>query len=50
MVMSKERIVPPSKRELSAASKLLKKGNPAGARVMADASVAKREGAKRSRR
>ena len=39
----KETIIPPNKKELSPASKLLKKGNPAGARVMADKSVAARQ-------
>ncbi len=43
----KERIIPPSKKETSAGSKVLRKGNPAGGRVMADASVAKRQGVKR---
>jgi len=44
---SKERIIPPSRKDLSQASRLLKKGSGAGGRVLADASVAKREGAKR---
>jgi len=43
----KERIIPPSKRDTRAGSKALRKGNPAGGRVMADASVAKKQGAKR---
>ena len=40
----RETIIPPNKKELTAASKLLKRGNPAGARVMTDKSVAVREG------
>jgi hypothetical protein len=42
----KETIIPPNKKEGSAASGLLRKGSSAGARVMADLSVAKREGVK----
>jgi len=40
----KETIKPPTKAELTDASGLLRKGSPAGARVMADKSVAVREG------
>jgi hypothetical protein len=43
----KEKIVPPSKRELKDASGELKKRHPSGGRTMADQSVAKRQGAKR---
>jgi hypothetical protein len=43
----KERIIPPSKKATRAGSKALRRGNPAGARAMADASVAKRQGVKR---
>ncbi|WP_316196274.1 MULTISPECIES: hypothetical protein [unclassified Bradyrhizobium] len=43
----KERIVPPKKSTGTQASGGLKKGNPVAARVMADLSVAKRQGAKR---
>ena len=43
----KETIKPPSKKELADGSKQLKKQHPSGARTMADASVAKRQGAKR---
>ena len=42
-----EKIIPPSKQVDTKASKQLKKGNPVGARVMADASVAKRQKVKR---
>lgn len=47
MAKSKERIIPPSKKDTSSGSKLLRAGNPAGGRVMADKSVAKKQGAKR---
>jgi hypothetical protein len=43
----KEKIIPPSKKALKDASKLLRKKHPAGGRTLADKSVAKREGAKR---
>lgn len=43
--MAKERITPPTKRELKDASRLLRQGHPAGGRVLADKSVAVREGA-----
>jgi hypothetical protein len=46
----KERIKPPSKRDLSAASKSLRSGSGVGGRVMADQSVAKKQGAKRTPR
>lgn len=42
-----ERIVPPSTKELRDASPQMKKGHSSSARTMADASVAKRQGAKR---
>ncbi|MBS0362982.1 MAG: hypothetical protein JSR98_16515 [Proteobacteria bacterium] len=41
----KETIKPPTKRELTDASKELRKGHPSGGRVMADKSVAVRQGA-----
>jgi hypothetical protein len=44
----KERIKPPTKRELTDASKQLKKGHSSAGRVMADASVAKREGVRKA--
>lgn len=40
----KERIIPPSKRETHAGSSSLRQGSPAGGRVLADQSVAKRQG------
>ena len=40
----KETIIPPNKKELKPASKLLHQGNPAGGRVMADKSIAARQG------
>ena len=40
----KETIIPPNKKELTPASKLLRSGNQAGGRVMADKSVAARQG------
>jgi len=46
----KERITPPSKKELRDGSKQMRKGHSSGARAMADASVAKRQGAKRKGR
>lgn len=42
--MAKETIKPPSKKDTSAASKDLRKGSPVGGRVMADKSVAVRQG------
>ncbi len=45
----KERIIPPSRRELRDASGQLKKRHSSGGRTMADQSVAKRQGAKRSK-
>jgi hypothetical protein len=50
MVKRKETITPPSRKELVDASKQLRKGHSSGGRTMADASVAKREGVKRSGR
>jgi len=44
---SKERITPPSKKDTTQASKLLRQGSGAGGRVMSDASTAKKQGAKR---
>jgi hypothetical protein len=43
----RERIIPPSKRETTSGSSALRKGSSSGARVMADASVAKKQGVKR---
>lgn len=43
----KERIIPPKSSTGSKASSGLKKGSPVAARVMADLSVAARQGAKR---
>ena len=40
----KEKIAPPTKRELSDGSKELKKGHSSGGRTLADASVARRQG------
>ena len=44
---TKERIIPPSKKSKTSGSEELKEGSSAGARVMADASVAKRQKVKR---
>ena len=44
----KETIIPPNKKELTPASKLLRGKNSAGARVMADKSVSIRQGATRN--
>jgi hypothetical protein len=49
MAKRKETIIPPNKRELADASPEMRKGHSAGARTMADASVAKRQGAKRGK-
>ena len=46
----RERIIPPSKRAGHAGSRDLRKGDPAGARVLSDLSVAKRQGVKRPKR
>jgi hypothetical protein len=47
----KETIKPPTKRELTDASKELRKGHPSGGRTLADKSVAVRQGvAKTSKR
>lgn len=43
----KETIIPPSRKDLSDASKQLKARHPSGGRVMADKSVAVRQGASR---
>jgi hypothetical protein len=43
----KERIIPPSKKTDTQASKALKGGSGIGGRVLADASVAKGQGVKR---
>jgi hypothetical protein len=40
----KETITPPTKRETSAASRDLRRGDSSGGRTMADASVARRQG------
>jgi hypothetical protein len=45
----KERITPPSKKDVKAASKELRGRSGPGGRVMADQSVAKRQGAKRQK-
>jgi len=45
----KETITPPSKKALKDAAKELRKGHSSGGRTLADASVAKREGATRKR-
>ena len=47
---TRERIGAPTKRELTQAAKDLRNGDPAGARAMADASVAKRQGVKRGKK
>lgn len=43
----KERIIPPSKKDLRQASKALRRGSGIGGRVMADQAAAKRQGVKR---
>jgi hypothetical protein len=45
----KERIVPPSKKDTSAASKELRRGSGPGGRVMADKAVAKKQGITRKK-
>lgn len=45
----KEKIIPPSKKDIRAASKELRRGSGPGGRVMADQSVAKRQHVKRQR-
>ena len=45
----KERITPPSKKDLRSASRSLRRGNGPGGRVMADQSVAKKQGASRKK-
>jgi hypothetical protein len=47
---NKEKIVPPSKKDLKDASKEMKKGHGAGGRTMSDASVAKKQGATRPKK
>jgi len=47
MAYTKETITPPTARELTDASQELRKGHSSAGRTMADASVAKREGATR---
>jgi hypothetical protein len=47
--MKKERIIPPSKREVRDASKELRKGHSSAGRVMAEQRVAKSQGARRSK-
>lgn len=46
----KETIKPPTKRELSDASEALRRGHPAGGRVLAEKAVAVRQGASKPRR
>jgi hypothetical protein len=43
----KECIIPPSKTDMSQASKLLRQGSGAGGHVLSDAEQAKKQGAKR---
>lgn len=45
---TKERITPPSQKELHDASKQTRKGHPSGGRVLVEKQIAKRQGAKRS--
>jgi hypothetical protein len=47
--MAKERISPPTKRELRDASKELRRGHSSAGRVLAEQSVAKRQGVRRSK-
>ena len=46
--MKKETIKPPIKRDVKVAARALPKGNPLAGRVMADQSVAVRQGAAKS--
>lgn len=46
---SKERIIPPSKKDTNAASKLLRKGSGPGGRVMSDKAVATKQGITRKK-
>lgn len=46
----KEKITPPSKKDLAAAARGMRRGKGPAARVMADAAVAKRQGVKRPRK
>jgi len=43
-MVKKETIKPPTQKDVSAASKQLRQGNPVAGRVMADRSVAVRQG------
>jgi hypothetical protein len=45
----KERIIPPSKKDVRAASKELRGGSGPGGRVMSDRSVAKKQGVTRKK-
>lgn len=45
----KERIIPPSKKDVREASKELRKGSGPGGRVMSEQRVAKHEGVKRKK-
>jgi hypothetical protein len=45
----KERIIPPSKKDVSQSAKALPKGSGPAGRVMSDQSVAKRQGVKRGK-
>ena len=45
--IGKERIIPPSQKTDTQASKALRKGSGVGGRVMADAAAAKKQGVKR---
>jgi hypothetical protein len=45
----KERITPPSKKDVRQAAKDMRRGSGPGGRVMADRSVAKRQGATRKK-
>jgi hypothetical protein len=46
----KEKIKPPTKGELTDASKQLRKGHPSGGRTEADESVAVRQGVKKTKK
>ncbi len=46
-MLKKEKIIPPSKEDLNEAGKELRKGSGPAGRVESEASVAKRQGAKR---
>jgi hypothetical protein len=49
MAKDKERITPPSKKDVRQASKDMRKGSGPGGRVMADQSAAKRQGVTRKK-